>query len=56
MTYLVLLDILFVSAQFIYSLFTKDSLAQFKTKFKRKQFEGNLAEERKTPVHSKQIP
>lgn len=47
MTYLVCgifqINIFFVSAQFL--SFTQVPLAQLKTKFKRKQFEGNLAGE-----------
>lgn len=46
---------LFCQCPIYYSLFTKDLLAQFKTKFKRKQFEGNLAGERRLYTQNKHL-
>lgn len=48
---------IFVGAQFIIASFTKVSLAQLQSKFKRKQLDGNLAGEINTSAHSiKQVP
>lgn len=48
---------IFVGAQFIIASFTKVSLAQLQSKFKRKQLDGNLAGERNTSAHYiKQVP